>query len=105
MEKLLEMAKKAADQAEVYSLEETADTVRYENAALKDIESKTQSGISLRVIKEGKLVIEGTPKQIITHAKTENLEEAYLKIMGAKKTDELLAWRETGREQKLDKEN
>jgi len=37
MEKLLEMAKKVADQAEVYSLEETADTIRYENAALKDI--------------------------------------------------------------------
>jgi PmbA protein len=55
MEKLLEMAKKAADQAEIYSLEETADTIRYENAALKDIESKTQSGISLRVIKDGKL--------------------------------------------------
>jgi PmbA protein len=55
MEKLLEMAKKAADQAEVYSLEETADTIRCENAALKDIESKTQSGISLRVIKDGKL--------------------------------------------------
>lgn len=55
MEKLLEMAKKAVDQAEVYSLEETADTIRYENAALKDIESKTQSGLSLRVIKDGKL--------------------------------------------------
>ena len=55
MEKLLEMAKKSAEQAEVYSLEETADTIRYENAALKDIESKTQSGISLRVIKDGKL--------------------------------------------------
>jgi len=55
MEKLLEMAKKVADQAEVYSLEETADTIRYENAALKDIESKRQSGISLRVIRDGKL--------------------------------------------------
>ena len=55
MEKLLELAKKVVDQAEVYSLEETADTVRFENAILKDIESKTQSGISLRVIKDGKL--------------------------------------------------
>jgi PmbA protein len=55
MEELLEMAKKAADQAEVYSLEERADTIRFENAQLKDIESKTQSGISLRLIKEGRL--------------------------------------------------
>lgn len=55
MEKLLELAKKVVDQAEVYSLDETADTVRFENVMLKDIESKTQSGISLRVIKDGKL--------------------------------------------------
>ncbi len=56
------------------------------------------------IIKEGKLIIEGTPKQIITHANTGNLEEAYLKIMGSKKTDELLAWRENGRELKSEKE-
>ena len=55
MEKLLELAKKVVDQAEVYSLEESADSVRFENAILKDIESKTQSGISLRVINDGKL--------------------------------------------------
>jgi ABC-2 type transport system ATP-binding protein len=57
------------------------------------------------IIKEGKLVIEGTPKQLIAHANTDNLEEAYLKIMGTKKTDELLAWRENGRELKFDKKN
>jgi ABC-2 type transport system ATP-binding protein len=55
------------------------------------------------IIKEGKLTIEGTPKQIIAHAGTGNLEEAYLKIMGAKKIEELLAWRENGRESKFNK--
>src|SRR4030042_786516 len=55
MEKLLELAKNVVDQAEVYSLEESADTVRFENAMLKDIQSKTQSGISLRILKEWKL--------------------------------------------------
>ena len=46
------------------------------------------------IIKEGKLLLEGTPKQIITHTAAGTLEEAYLKIMNAKKMDELLVWRE-----------
>jgi PmbA protein len=55
VEKLLEMAKKASDQAEVYSLQEIADGISFENAKLKDIESKVQSGVSLRIMKEGRL--------------------------------------------------
>ena len=55
MEELLEMARKRADQAEVYSLDEAADEVRFEDGKLKDIESESQSGVSLRIIKEGKL--------------------------------------------------
>jgi PmbA protein len=55
MEALLEMARKKVDQAEVYSLDEVSDEVRFEDGKLKDIESKSQSGISLRVIRDGKL--------------------------------------------------
>ncbi len=55
MEKLLEMAKKVFDKAEVYSVEYTNNSVAFENAKLHDIDSKFQSGISLRIIKDGKL--------------------------------------------------
>jgi PmbA protein len=55
MEKLLELGKKVADQVEVYSLDETADGISFENAKLKDIGSRSQSGISLRILKNGKL--------------------------------------------------
>ncbi|MFP3897962.1 MAG: TldD/PmbA family protein [Dehalococcoidia bacterium] len=55
MEALLEIAKKVSDQVEVYSLEQTIDSVSFEDAMLKDIDSKLQSGTSLRIIKDGKL--------------------------------------------------
>lgn len=55
MEQLLEMAKKVCDQAEVYSLEYTDNNVSFENARLHDIDSKFQTGLSLRIIKDGKV--------------------------------------------------
>jgi PmbA protein len=55
MEKLLEMAKKVCDKVEVYSIDYTYSPVTFEDAKLHDIESKFQSGISLRIIKNGKL--------------------------------------------------
>jgi PmbA protein len=55
MEKLLEMAKKVCDQAEVYSVQHTSNSVSFEDAKLHDIGSTYQSGTSLRIIKEGKL--------------------------------------------------
>lgn len=55
MEKLLQMAKEVSEQAEIYSLDETMDGISFENAKLKDVESKSQSGLSLRIIKDGKL--------------------------------------------------
>ncbi|MBT9141782.1 MAG: hypothetical protein DDT29_00174 [Dehalococcoidia bacterium] len=55
MEELLEIARKVSDQVEVYSLDQTVDSVSFENAKLKDIDSKLQSGISLRIIKGGNL--------------------------------------------------
>lgn len=55
MEKLLEMARKICDKVEVYSIDYTYNPVTFEDAKLHDIESKFQSGISLRLIKNGKL--------------------------------------------------
>ena len=53
MEQLMEKAKKAGDQAEIYFLEQTSDRLQFENGRLKDMESKMQSGFSLRIIKDG----------------------------------------------------
>ena len=54
MEQILELASKVSDKAEVYSLEYRTDGVSFENARFKDIDSRIQSGISLRIIKDGK---------------------------------------------------
>lgn len=53
MEQLLEMARKASDKAEVYSINTRGDSISFEDARLKDIESRIQSGVSLRIIKNG----------------------------------------------------
>ena len=53
MERLMEMAKKVTEAVEIYDLEEAGDSVGFENGRLKEIESKSQSGISLRIIKDG----------------------------------------------------
>jgi len=55
MEKLLQIAKESCDKSEVYSLEYKDNYVSFEDAKLKDIDSKFQSGFSLRIIKDGKL--------------------------------------------------
>jgi len=55
MENLLEMAGKVSDQAEVYSIEEGKDKITFENGKLKDIDSSIQSGMSLRIIRDGKI--------------------------------------------------
>jgi len=46
------------------------------------------------IIDKGLLKVEGTPRDIINSVNAEDLEDAYLKIMGATKIDDLLAWRE-----------
>ncbi|MBI4765126.1 MAG: TldD/PmbA family protein [Deltaproteobacteria bacterium] len=53
MEQLLERASKAGDQVEIYFLEQASDRIQFENGRLKDMESKMQSGFSLRIIKDG----------------------------------------------------
>lgn len=55
MEKLLEMAKKVCDSAEVYSVVYRSNSVSFQDARLHDIDSAYQSGVSLRIIKGGKL--------------------------------------------------
>ena len=53
MEQLLEMAGKVSDKAEIYSFDARGDSVSFENAHLKDIDSSIQSGVSLRIMKNG----------------------------------------------------
>jgi PmbA protein len=55
MEQLLEMTKKVTDKAEVYSVDSKGDSVSFEDAHLKDVQSSIQSGISLRIIKNNTL--------------------------------------------------
>ncbi|OYD13928.1 Zn-dependent protease [candidate division WOR-3 bacterium JGI_Cruoil_03_44_89] len=55
MERLMQIARKVSDKVEIYSLDETSNSVSFENAKLKDIDSKFQSGFSLRIIKDGKV--------------------------------------------------
>ncbi len=46
------------------------------------------------IIDKGVLKVEGTPRDIINSVNAEDLEDAYLKIMGATKIEDLLAWME-----------
>lgn len=55
VEKLMDIARKYCDEVEIYKLDYTTDSISFENGRLKDIESKIQSGISLRIIKDEKL--------------------------------------------------
>jgi PmbA protein len=55
MEKMLDAAAKKSDKAELFSLEEKSDVIKFENSKLKDIETKIQSGVSLRIQRDGKI--------------------------------------------------
>ena len=46
------------------------------------------------IIDKGELKIEGSPKEIINSIDATDLEDAYLKVMEVRKTEDLLAWRE-----------
>jgi ABC-2 type transport system ATP-binding protein len=46
------------------------------------------------IIDKGTLKVEGSPKDIIASKDAKDLEDAYLKIMGATHIEDLLAWRE-----------
>ena len=55
MERLLELAKKAADQAGVYGQDTVSDVVNFENSKFKGIVSGIESGVSLLLKKDGRL--------------------------------------------------
>jgi ABC-2 type transport system ATP-binding protein len=46
-------------------------------------------------IDNGKLIAEGSPKEIIKHLGVANLEQAYLQIMNIEEDTDLLTWRES----------
>ncbi|MEJ2252107.1 MAG: ATP-binding cassette domain-containing protein [Candidatus Lokiarchaeota archaeon] len=47
------------------------------------------------IINKGKLEVEGTIEEIIASNNVNNLEEAYIKILGVSKLTDLLSWRES----------
>ena len=55
MEKLMDIARKAADKVEVYSETTNSTGVSFENSRLKDIDSSMRSGIGLLLLSGGKL--------------------------------------------------
>ncbi len=55
MEKLLEMARKVCDKAEIYSLSQKLIESDFEASKLQEVNSNILSGISLRIIKDGKM--------------------------------------------------
>jgi PmbA protein len=55
MEEILELAKKAADEAEVFQINSEETPVHFEANRLKNIQSKESTSVSLRIIKNGKL--------------------------------------------------
>ena len=52
---MLALAKRHADHVESYSLENTKNTIIFEDKALQDIKSSIQSGVSVRLIKNKRL--------------------------------------------------
>jgi len=48
------------------------------------------------IIDKGELKLQGSPKEIIESQNAKDLEDAYLKIMGATHIEDLLSWRENG---------
>ncbi len=60
MEKLLKIAREYADEVEVYSLRKSNNSINYTNGKPKDMDFKIQSGVSLRIIKDGKIGVSYT---------------------------------------------
>ncbi|MEO0078704.1 MAG: metallopeptidase TldD-related protein [candidate division WOR-3 bacterium] len=55
MERLLEQAKRVADQVAVYSEDSVSDGVDFENSKFKNISSGMESGVNLLLIKDGRM--------------------------------------------------
>ncbi|MFX1310788.1 MAG: ABC transporter ATP-binding protein [Promethearchaeota archaeon] len=55
------------------------------------------------IINKGILELQGSPREIIESQNAKDLEDAYLKIMGATHMEDLLSWRENGTNVNLNK--
>ncbi|MFC2065747.1 TldD/PmbA family protein [Chloroflexota bacterium] len=55
MEKILAQAKKAADEAEVFAITSEETQVHFEANRLKQLQTKQQTSVALRIIRQGKL--------------------------------------------------
>jgi PmbA protein len=55
MERMITLAKEYSDQVELYALDQNESTVEFEDSKLREVESTMQSGVSIRVINEGRL--------------------------------------------------
>jgi PmbA protein len=84
MEQLLAIARKSADKVEVYSRTINTDGVNFENAELKDIDSKLLSGVSLRLFKAGKVGTAHTQNLI---DREELVRNAMLSLKGGVEAD------------------
>ena len=54
------------------------------------------------IIDKGELKVEGTPKEIIESVGAKDLEDAYLKLMGATHIEDLLSWRDNSEAKETD---
>jgi PmbA protein len=97
MEQLMEIARKSAEQVEIYSRAASTDGVNFENGKLKDIDSKLLCGVSLRMFKAGKLGIAYTQNLIDREALVRN---ALVSLQGGIEADYDLP--RTGKLPKLD---
>jgi len=73
IEKILESAKKSADAAEVFLVEDETREGEFENNKLKYITTKSVCGVGLRVIVNGRIGFSSTtnlsqPEQVVEHA-------------------------------------
>jgi len=84
MEELMELAKNVSEEVEIYSLNEKNDLIVFENSKLKKIDSKIQTGLSLRIINDGKLGFAYT-KDLVD--RKELLKNALDSIAGGIKAD------------------
>ncbi|AQU05612.1 peptidase C69 [Dehalococcoides mccartyi] len=55
LEKILEQAKKVAEQAECFMVESESTPIHFESNQLKNIESKQSLSLALRIVKDGKI--------------------------------------------------
>ena len=76
----------------VKELASKADKTIFICTHLLDVAEELCSKIG--IINNGKLIIYGTPNDIIKSLNVNNLEEAYLKILNVNKITNLLDWRE-----------